>query len=403
MSRHLARGPVGARERALAPDLARGFMLLLIVIANTPWYLWGRAGERVSAHPPSESFIDQLTQGLIITTIDLRVYPMFAFLFGYGIVQLYLRQQVAGTDERTARNLLQRRNFWLLIFGFVHAALLWFGDILGAYGLAGLLLVWLFLRRRDGTLLVWSAIGAGVLVALTLLTFAAVSAAPEGEVEQEFNLYGVIEAANGETNYLASMVTRISFWAFLIVFQGLLTLAVPIAILLGIWAARRRILEEPGPHLPLLRRVAVIGIGTAWIGGGVTALAKLGVWDVPEEAVQAFELVQVTTGLAGGVGYVALFGLIGHRLQGRTLGTFGAAVNALGKRSLSGYLAQSILCAPILAAWGFGLGQHMGSANLFLYAVAVWVLTVIGAYMLEKRNQRGPAEVVLRRLTYGKQ
>ena len=86
-----------------------------------------------------------------MTFIDSRVYPMFAFLFGYGMVQLYRRQVGAGTPVKAARRLLQRRNLWLLVFGFVHAALLWYGDVLGAYGLAGLIMVALFFKRRDQT------------------------------------------------------------------------------------------------------------------------------------------------------------------------------------------------------------------------------------------------------------
>ena len=39
MSLTTLRGPARADERALAPDLARGVMLLMIVLANTPWYL----------------------------------------------------------------------------------------------------------------------------------------------------------------------------------------------------------------------------------------------------------------------------------------------------------------------------------------------------------------------------
>jgi uncharacterized protein len=36
----------------------------------------------------------------MITVLDLRVYPLFAFLFGYGMMQLLLRQTAAGTSER---------------------------------------------------------------------------------------------------------------------------------------------------------------------------------------------------------------------------------------------------------------------------------------------------------------
>ena len=76
------------------------------------------------------------------------------------------------------------------------------------------------------------------------------------------------------------------------------------------------------------------------------------------------------------------------------------AVTAVGKRSLSCYLVQSVICAPILAAWGLGLGGTFGSAAAALFAVGVWVLTVVLAYLQERAGQRGPAEVLLRRLVY---
>ena len=141
------RGPVRTSERALAPDLARGLMLLLIAVANTPWYLYAADPGMSTVHDRNASGVDAVVQFAVITTVDMRVYPMFAFLFGYGMVQLFRRQTDAGTPEKAARRILRRRNWWLLAFGFLHAALLWFGDVLGAYGLAGLVMVALFFRR----------------------------------------------------------------------------------------------------------------------------------------------------------------------------------------------------------------------------------------------------------------
>ncbi|WP_149360344.1 DUF418 domain-containing protein [Lolliginicoccus suaedae] len=404
MAKDLARGPARTGERALAPDLARGFMLLLIAIANTPWYLWGREGERLAAHPPGGSALDQATQALIVTTVDLRVYPMFAFLFGYGIVMLYQRQIAAGTPERAARALIQRRNVWLLVFGFAHALLLWFGDILGAYGLVGLILVWLFLRRTDRTVLLWSVIGVAVLAMLTFLALiTALSVPPADQPSESFSPYFIIDAANGESNYFISAVTRVAFWGALILFQGIVSLAVPIAILLGIWAARHRILEQPGQHLRLLRVTAITGIALGWAGGALAASAKLGAWEPSDAMRGALEFVQLSTGLTGGVGYVALFGLLGHWLQPRVpLGIAGTAITAVGKRSLSCYLAQSILCAPILAAWGLGLGEHLHSASMAAYAIAVWILIAAWAYWLERGGKQGPFEKVLRGRVYGR-
>ena len=213
---------------------------------------------------------------------------MFAFLFGYGMVQLFSRQVAAGTPVPTARRLLRRRNLWLLVFGFVHAALLWYGDVLGAYGLAGLVLVALFFRRKDQTLLVWAAALAGSLVtgAIVVLMMAPFAArALAGQLSQ---LPGQLDRAGGDRSYPESIVARLMFWPLLVVGQGLMLLVVPVMILLAFWAARRRILEEPGGHLPLLRRVAVIGLAVGWGFGLVHALEHVGVIPVPDQVFWVF-------------------------------------------------------------------------------------------------------------------
>ncbi|MFF3440683.1 DUF418 domain-containing protein [Streptosporangium sp. NPDC002721] len=394
------RGPVRAGERALAPDLARGFMLLLIAVANTPWYLWGRELRATTIHPPGGSALDRITQVVAIVGVDFRVYPMFAFLFGYGMVQLLSRQRAAGHTEPAVRALLRRRSLWLLLFGFAHAALLWQGDILGAYGLAGLLLSGLFLRRKERTLLVWAAIGMGVLALATLLSVVAACFATNASP----GILGYLPfgaASSAESGPFAAALGRLAFWPMVVVGQGLLGLVLPVAIVLGFWAARRRILEQPGEHLPLLRRVAVTGIAVGWLGGLPHAAAVMGVLRIPEESMFVFEVSQTATGLPAGLGYAAVFGLAGHRLgRRRRPGPVATAVAATGRRSLSAYLAQSLLCAPVLAAWGLGAGAHLHSASVAGYAIGVWLITVAAAYALERRGSRGPAEALLRRLTY---
>ena len=56
------RGPARSDERALAPDLARGFMLLMIVLANTPWYLYGKTHGLSAIHPDEGSALDRAVQ-----------------------------------------------------------------------------------------------------------------------------------------------------------------------------------------------------------------------------------------------------------------------------------------------------------------------------------------------------
>src|SRR5687768_1637019 len=74
------RGAVHQDERALAPDLARGVMLLLIVMSNTAFHLWGSRHGPSGWHPVDGSWLDRAVQFVMIVTLDLRAYPLFAFL-----------------------------------------------------------------------------------------------------------------------------------------------------------------------------------------------------------------------------------------------------------------------------------------------------------------------------------
>jgi uncharacterized protein len=181
---------------------------------------------------------------------------------------------------------------------------------------------------------------------------------------------------------------------------GIVTMALPAAFLMGVLAARHRILDEPGRHLVLLRRLALWGIAAGWTTGAALALQHTGVIDVAAETVLLS--LHFFAGIFTGVGYAALFGLVAHRLSGRAAASSRPVrwIGALGRRSMSGYLAQSLVWGPVLAAWGLGLGAHLSSWSVALFAVAVWATTVAGAAAMEHRGLRGPAEVALRRLTY---
>lgn len=404
----LRRGAVTPGERALAPDLARGIMLLLIVMSNTAFHLWAAERGPSGWHPVDGSAADSAVQFGMITVLDLRIYPLFAFLFGYGMMQLYLRQTTAGTSERRAVKLLRKRSLWLIPLGLLHATLLMAGDILGFYGLLSLIVGWLFLRRGERTLQVW--IGIGVLAALLVAVVPVVGALVQGDLgslgtddpEPGHEAY-----ASGEESWLAAAGTRV-VTGLIVTFGASVALVggPAVLLLLGFWAARRRILEEPDAHLPLLRRTAVFGIAVGWLGGLPAALAHVGVLDVPDAAQSdegVLTILRDFTGYGAGLGYVAAFALLASWLTNRAAqrNTAVVAVSAVGKRSLSCYLTHSLLFAPLLAAWGLGLGEHLSSASMALFAVGVWLVTVAGAYVLERGGRRGPAEVVLRRLMYG--
>lgn len=381
-------------------------MLLLIAAANAPWYLWGADSRLLSQHPVGATGADAVIQTVMLIAVDGRSYPMFAALFGYGIWQLYARQAAAGVDHKAARALLRRRHWWMLAFGLVHAALLWSGDIVGAYGLAGLLITWLFLDRRDAVLKVWAvvltsllALGAGLsLLSMALVSGSGMDLGATGSFE--------VDAGTGEPSYLTSVLVRTGAWLIATPSQVFFTLTIPAAILIGILAARHRVLEDPARHLPLLRRAAVIGVGLGWAGGAVVAAQNLDAFGLSADLDWGFSFLQLATGLCCGLGYVAVFGLIAARVQRRSQergvapGRVTWALQAVGKRSLTSYLAQSVVMAPLLSAWGLGLGADLGTTTMLLVAIDTYLVTLALACWLEAAGRRGPAEWALRRLAY---
>lgn len=107
------------------------------------------------------------------------------------------------------------------------------------------------------------------------------------------------------------------------------------------------------------------------------------------------------TGYAGGAGFAALAGLVAARCA-RT-SPYPAPVRwclALGRRSLTGYLLHSVVFVAVFSWWAGGFGAHAGVASAAAVAAGTWVVLLVVAVGLEARGRRGPAEVLLRRLTY---
>jgi uncharacterized membrane protein YeiB len=126
-------------------------------------------------------------------------------------------------------------------------------------------------------------------------------------------------------------------------------------------------------------------------------------------------VVQTLTGYAGGMGYAAIAGLVAIRVASGSGSDGGAGIDATrkrpgtvinalaacGQRSMTCYLLQSAVFVAVLAAYGGGLGNRLGLAEIAMLATATWALTVVLAQAMSRRGYRGPAEVLLRRLTYG--
>lgn len=396
--------PTHATDRLLAPDLARGAMLLLIALANVSAYLWGHESSDLSLHPVNEGILDTVVASFVILLVDGHVYPMFAFLFGYGITQFALSRASRSIPAQNISRMLVRRHLWMLLFGFVHAALLFGGDILGAYALTGLAVAPLVLRASDRTLriLMWTLGGIVVgMLAFGVLALLALGAFIPSEFTEiassDVALPSTNDMLSGIDHWFIAMLVRVGWWIVSSV-GAVMALAVPFMVLLGGFAARYRWLEGT-THVITLARVAIVGIGTGVVLALPAALGHVGLLESGELTSIGWFMLAQLAGLPGALGYVAAIALIARRV--RPTGGAVRVLAAVGKRSLSAYLFQSVLFAPLLAAWGLGVGSQIGTATACAIAVGVWLLSALGAWALERRGAPGPAERILRRLTYG--
>jgi uncharacterized protein len=389
----LNRGPVRADERAPTPDLARGIALLGIALANSVLHVHGRRlgpGYR----PVDGSTADRAVDLVVGLLVDNRAFPMFTLLFGYGLATLARRQAEAGTPPSTTTVLLLRRSAWLGAFGLVHLLLLFDGDILLPYGLLGLALA-LLLRFRDRTLLLAAAAASVVFVAFS---------APDGlaDVDPTGGLLPFDEA-----DPLGAFALRLAQGLFLLLGAPLAVLALLTPAVLGVVLARRRVLERPAEHVRLLNWTIAVGFPVSILGGLPMVLATVQVWTPSTPAGLLAGALHAFTGLGGTLGFLALVARAAVALERRrtpappAVAAAVGAFTAVGRRSLTCYLFQSVLLVPLMAPWAGGVGVGAGTAFVAAVAVGVYLASVALAVALERAGRRGPAEVLLRRLTYG--
>lgn len=378
MTTTTAAGATPLAARALGPDLARGFMLLFIALANSHYFLPGDS--HLGGFPRDVSPLDSVITWLIATFVDGRAFPMFGLLFGYGVAHIVRRQEAAG--RRAVRHLLWRRALVLVGVGVVDGFLFYEGDILAMYGVLLLVGAWaVFWRDR------WLVGVAGAIIAIGAL--------PSGDS------MSISADGPGASALPPDFLTQVSERAVVVPFVALLgPIGFAAPYLIGLWAGRHRILEQPERHRALLATVAAVGIGAAVLGAQPVALMLAGVTAVPDS--RTLELIgplHDATGVLGGFGYAALVTLVAPRLSGHRSRVV-AALAATGQRSMTCYLAQSVTWALVFTPYLLGLADDLTVTTTALLATATWLGTVVLADRMGRQAYRGPFELLVRRVTY---
>ena len=397
-----------------APDVARGFMLLLIALANVGSWVAGPEGRATSTADRTWAFMSALF-------IDQRAYPLFALLFGFGLATMVNRRMASGIDAYCqqltgglrapsaaeldqareqaavdARRLVRRRGLWMVLFGLIHGAF-FPSEIIGTYGIVAVVFAGWFAHKYHKRQL---AVCALVLVSQFVPVVLAMLFGPGGEAAASGAAVPAPAAAapTGAGESMAStlpwFVTNVFGWFFTALSAAFTTMIIPAAFL-GARLADTDLIAHPERHRGLL---TVAGIGGLALG----ALGALHQLLVPLTSAQpwaADSTLIMVLGLAGGCGWLAVLALYagGPTADNRLTGLKRLLSN-VGRRSMTAYLSQTAMFAGIfvIAPRLTGRSVSPGLAASAAVAVMVWLTTVVLCAVLERLGMPGPFEVLLR-------
>lgn len=387
------------RSRIESLDLLRGIAVLGIFVVNVQAFAMTPFGY---ANPLAEADFGpegRLVWTLIQTLFQHKFITIFCALFGVGI----LLQSGEGEDPaRDARHL--RRMAWLFGIGVLHAYLLWYGDILLPYAVAGVLLIGV--RAWSVRRLVLIGIALTLLSALLIAsaTMSAASLSPEDYAEFIAEAW----APPPETIETQRDLFRLPWRERIPALAGLVT---------------ERELEQSVYFMPRFVGVMMLGMALAksgffagswsgrrlWVATALAPLGALASWGLVElEIAVDLDLVTIAplqalatlVALPQAMGYAALVVLIAGAPR---LALLRLPFRALGRMALTGYLLSSVVGVLLFyGPPGLGLIGELSRAEQL--AAALWVcvalLAVATAWLWAFAF--GPAEWAWRSLTYGR-
>ena len=344
-------------------------------------------------------------------------------LFGAGAIILLDRAERRGAGIEAA-DIYFRRTMWLIVFGLLHAHLIWSGDILYGYGVVGLLL---FPLRRlsakalivTGTVLILlhslQSLGAGIGIGeMRDKAIAAEKAANPTEDQkkalQEWKQLGEmfepkksdvekqIQAHRG--GWLENLPLRsgeAAMFEFTMFFQFLF-LDVLAMLIMGMGLAKAGVFDASRSY-GFYGVLAVIGLA---IGG------PLNYWAAQQWMAANFTAPSYFTylGSTADIGrFSVAMGYTGLLMMACKSGLafLTAPLAAVGRMALSNYLLTSILCTLFFNGYGLGYFGKLQRHELYYVVLAVWAVNLIISPIWLGYFRFGPAEWAWRSLTYWKQ
>jgi uncharacterized protein len=376
--------PIQEQERIQSIDAMRGFAILGIFLTNM-----------IDFHSPAlylnpyvwwSSKSDQTIYSLIDFFVQASFYPLFAILFGFGLMIMRERSIERGFAFTP---IAVRRLLMLLAIGCIHAFFIWHGDILITYALFGLVALLFF--RLSGKALLWTGLLTymlpnmlfGALLFLATLFSPTDNFANHDKANQAVDVY-----QNG--SYFEITAQRIQDWSYVNNLENLIILFFGIfpLLLIGAGIAKLKWIQNVYHYKKRFQWLLVIFV----LFGSLLKLLPYLVRNVFSEYVQ-----DIFGGPMLAVSYAIIFILLMEKRA-----SFLKPFQAVGKMAMSNYLFQSIIATFIFYNYGFGLYSKIsvGMGTVLVFTIFI-VQAIISVYWI-KKYQFGPVEWVWRAVSYWK-
>jgi len=389
-------GPVSQGERIAELDILRGFALFGVLTMNFVGFASANimATEAQLAALPTAALDNYVLIG-VEWLIGDKANTMCATWFGLGFyLQMKRGEGKPGFERRYSRRL-----FWLLVFGWANALLLWIWDILNLYALAGFGLL-LMRKWRTRTLVIFGSIAALYSDKLQELVM------PFPSTASYFTDVAVVErqalAVSGD---YPAIVANFAAWTWgEWILGGLLVGWIVYALgrfALGAAIGRSGILDDIQGHLPLLRRIASIALPLGLLFALVVRLWSEGHWaPFGEGTKQLGDILRSPAALLLAAGYASGITVALHSGWGTR---FWRMLAPVGQMALTNYLAQGFAYGFILFGVGPGLalGGKIGSTAVLAICIAFFTFQIAFSHWWLARYRFGPMEWLWRTLTYG--
>jgi uncharacterized protein len=394
-------------HRVVTLDIVRGVAVMGILAMNIVAFAMPQQAYLNPLAFGSESAADFASWAFSFVFIDGKMRGLFSFLFGASMLLVI---QLAEAKGESARSVTFRRQLWLLLFGYLHFTLIWYGDILVGYALIGML-AWHFRECRPRTLVRWGIylvlIQFAVFVATTAHTANLAEAVggpnpSSSDLSAWAQMSGKVAVPSADklaeemgrflgpwSGVVGHQLTQMTMPLIFSAVFGWETLAF---MLFGMAALKSGFLTGEWSD-SRYRKTALIGFGVAVPAYAILA-ALLFADEFSTVGIYAYAFaLTVPFRPARILAFAALIILVTRR-QGWLVDRIAAA----GRAAFTNYLGTSILMTGLFYGWGLGWFGSLSRAELWLVVLPMWLLMLAWSKPWLDRFAYGPFEWLWRSL-----